>query len=247
MNGAWLFARKRLGELTPKEKGGPGNNASDNNEALFQKEMNRRWENAALAEFWEHSELNSRLGELTPKEKGGPGNNASDNNDALFQKEMNRRWENAALAEFWEHSELNSRLGELTPKEQPGGGKKELSNNNSFSQKVREHYSLGNKRPSFWTAYRYRDKELQRPMLGEAKRGGKASEQLDSRMSETIHRPDGNELIWNLIRMRRRLSPVMVTAQISDFSPMPLTEAKPGPKQSSPVREVSRPTDRSEN
>ncbi len=55
-----LFARKRMGELTPKERGGRPK-LSDNNESLSKAEQNRRWENAALAEFWDHPELHPRL------------------------------------------------------------------------------------------------------------------------------------------------------------------------------------------
>ena len=61
VNSAWLFARKRVGELTPKERGGPGNNASDGNDALSRRDRDRRWENAALAEYWDHETLNPRL------------------------------------------------------------------------------------------------------------------------------------------------------------------------------------------
>lgn len=61
VNSLWLFARKRIGELTPKETGGPGNNASRNNDALSAAQRNRRWQNASLAEFWDHEELNPRL------------------------------------------------------------------------------------------------------------------------------------------------------------------------------------------
>ena len=49
--------------MTPKEPGpGRGKKESDNNDSFSQKEKDRRWENAALAEFWEHPELNPRLG-----------------------------------------------------------------------------------------------------------------------------------------------------------------------------------------
>lgn len=60
VNSLWLFARKRIGELTPKERG-KRNDFSDQSEKLSQADQDRRWENAALAEFWEHEALNERL------------------------------------------------------------------------------------------------------------------------------------------------------------------------------------------
>jgi hypothetical protein len=64
INAEYLFARKRLGELNPKEHvpgPGRGKKESGNNDSFSKAEKNRRWENAALAEFWDHEELNPRL------------------------------------------------------------------------------------------------------------------------------------------------------------------------------------------
>lgn len=60
ISAAYLFARKRLGELTPKEKTGPKPNLLPQGNELSQVERKRRWENAALAEYWNHPPLKPR-------------------------------------------------------------------------------------------------------------------------------------------------------------------------------------------
>ena len=95
VNSAWLFARKRLGELTPKEPGpGRGKKESDNNDSFSQKEKDRRWENAALAEFWEHPELNPRLGHNGGSRRGS-GNCWSRGKGQERTCETSRAWQHS--------------------------------------------------------------------------------------------------------------------------------------------------------